>query len=74
LLDEVGVAAAPGVDFDPVDGHRFIRFSFAGSTAAVEGALEALERFLALTLTALESAVWPGNTPDALIVPSMDPN
>jgi aspartate/methionine/tyrosine aminotransferase len=49
LLDEAGVAAAPGVDFDPVDGHRFIRFSFAGSAAAVEGALEALERFLART-------------------------
>jgi aspartate/methionine/tyrosine aminotransferase len=46
LLDEAGVAAAPGVDFDPVDGHRFIRFSFAGSTATVTGALEALGRFL----------------------------
>ena len=46
LLDEVGVAAAPGIDFDPVDGHRFIRFSVAGATATVEGALAALERFL----------------------------
>jgi aspartate/methionine/tyrosine aminotransferase len=46
LLDQVGVAAAPGVDFDQVDGHRFLRFSFAGSTAGVSGALGALETFL----------------------------
>lgn len=46
LLSQAGVAAAPGVDFDVVDGHRFIRFSFAGSTATIEGALDALERFL----------------------------
>ena len=39
LLDETGVATAPGIDFDPVDGHRFIRFSFAVSTAEVEEAL-----------------------------------
>ena len=25
-----GVALAPGIDFDPVDGHRCVRFSFAG--------------------------------------------
>ncbi|MDQ2795813.1 MAG: pyridoxal phosphate-dependent aminotransferase [Actinomycetota bacterium] len=30
LLDEAGVAVAPGVDFDPVDGGRFIRMCFAG--------------------------------------------
>ena len=46
LLAQTGVAAAPGVDFDVVDGHRFIRFSFAGSTETIEGALVALERFL----------------------------
>ena len=46
LLAETGVAAAPGIDFDPVDGHRFLRFSFAGSTSAVTGALDALQAFL----------------------------
>ncbi len=46
LLDEAGVAAAPGIDFDPVDGHRFVRFSFAGATATVDGALAALRAFL----------------------------
>ncbi|WP_397423428.1 aminotransferase class I/II-fold pyridoxal phosphate-dependent enzyme, partial [Phenylobacterium sp.] len=29
LLLDTGVATAPGIDFDPVDGHRFIRLSFA---------------------------------------------
>jgi aspartate/methionine/tyrosine aminotransferase len=39
LLRDTGVAAAPGVDFDPVLGHRFVRFSFAVSTAEIEEAL-----------------------------------
>lgn len=43
LLRETGVATAPGVDFDPVNGHRFIRFSFAVSTAEVAEAIRRLE-------------------------------
>ncbi len=46
LLDEVGVAAAPGIDFDQVDGHRSMRMSFAGSTSTITGGLAALGRFL----------------------------
>ena len=38
LLRETGVAVAPGIDFDPIDGHRFIRFSFAGATSDIEEA------------------------------------
>ncbi|MBM3492441.1 MAG: pyridoxal phosphate-dependent aminotransferase [Alphaproteobacteria bacterium] len=33
MLSETGVAATPGVDFDPVDGHKTMRFCYAGSTA-----------------------------------------
>lgn len=33
MLAETGVAATPGTDFDPFEGHRTMRFSFAGSTA-----------------------------------------
>ncbi|MBI3503933.1 MAG: aminotransferase class I/II-fold pyridoxal phosphate-dependent enzyme [Proteobacteria bacterium] len=33
MLDEAGVAATPGVDFDPARGNRFVRFSFAGTMA-----------------------------------------
>jgi aspartate/methionine/tyrosine aminotransferase len=39
LLVDTGVATAPGVDFDPIDGHRHLRFSFAVSTREVEDAL-----------------------------------
>jgi aspartate/methionine/tyrosine aminotransferase len=42
LLADTGLAVAPGADFDPVDGWRWIRLSFAGSTADIE---EALRRF-----------------------------
>lgn len=47
MLRETGVATAPGIDFDPVDGNRFVRFSFAVSTAEVQEALARLEPWLA---------------------------
>jgi aspartate/methionine/tyrosine aminotransferase len=31
ILQDTGVAITPGVDFDPRQGHRFVRFSYAGS-------------------------------------------
>lgn len=39
LLRETGVAIAPGIDFDPVLGHRFVRFSFAVATPLIEDAI-----------------------------------
>ena len=54
LLRETGVATAPGVDFDPVNGHRFIRFSFAVSTAQVEDALNRVKPFFAARTAAAE--------------------
>ncbi|WP_293899002.1 aminotransferase class I/II-fold pyridoxal phosphate-dependent enzyme [Phenylobacterium sp.] len=42
LLQDTGVAAAPGIDFDPVDGRRFIRLSFAVSTPQIEEAIRRL--------------------------------
>jgi aspartate/methionine/tyrosine aminotransferase len=32
MLMETGVATTPGLDFDAEQGHRFVRFSFAGAT------------------------------------------
>jgi aspartate/methionine/tyrosine aminotransferase len=46
LLAETGIAVAPGVDFDPVDGGRFIRLSFAGATEAIRETLARLEAWL----------------------------
>lgn len=40
LLLDTGVATAPGVDFDPVQGHRFLRFSFAVSTPQTRDAID----------------------------------
>ncbi|WP_421759760.1 pyridoxal phosphate-dependent aminotransferase [Devosia sp.] len=46
LLDEVAVAATPGIDFDRLNGHRFVRFSYAGTRATIDEALGRLEGFL----------------------------
>jgi aspartate/methionine/tyrosine aminotransferase len=46
VLAHTGVAITPGVDFDPVDGHRFVRLSFAGTTAEVTEALDRLRNYL----------------------------
>jgi len=46
MLAECGVAATPGLDFDPVRGKAYIRLSFAGSTDVIEAAVEALKGWL----------------------------
>ena len=46
MLAETGVAAAPGIDFDPVDGHRFVRFTFAPQPAVLTAALAALRSWI----------------------------
>ncbi|MDI6910497.1 pyridoxal phosphate-dependent aminotransferase [Nocardioides sp.] len=46
LLARTGVALAPGIDFDTVDGPRFVRLSFAGPGADIELALERLSTVL----------------------------
>ncbi|CAN5307083.1 aminotransferase class I/II-fold pyridoxal phosphate-dependent enzyme [soil metagenome] len=47
LLLDTGVATAPGIDFDPVDGYHFMRFSFAVSTDRVEEALRRMTPWFA---------------------------
>ena len=42
LLAETGVAVTPGLDFDPVNGGDWVRFSFAGSTESVAEAARRL--------------------------------
>ena len=46
LLARTGVAVAPGIDFDTVDGGRFVRFSFAGPGTDIEVALDRLAAVL----------------------------
>jgi aspartate/methionine/tyrosine aminotransferase len=47
LLTETGVAIAPGIDFDPIEGHRYLRFSFAVSTPLIVEAVSRMEPWFA---------------------------
>lgn len=46
LLDETGVATAPGIDFDTRRGHEFVRLSFAGSGTEIQEGLSRLGAWL----------------------------
>jgi aspartate/methionine/tyrosine aminotransferase len=46
MLNEAGVAATPGIDFDPVNGHNFLRFCYAGSGAEMHEAVERIGNWL----------------------------
>ncbi len=45
ILDETGVALAPGADFDSVAGHRFVRLAFCGPHQQMVKAGERLQRW-----------------------------
>lgn len=49
MLAEAHVAATPGLDFDTVEGHRFMRFSYAGDVGDMVEATNRIERWLADT-------------------------
>jgi aspartate/methionine/tyrosine aminotransferase len=46
MLEKAHVAATPGIDFDPVHGHRFIRFSYARSADEMREAVTRIARWL----------------------------
>ena len=46
MLAEINVAVTPGLDFDPIEGHRALRFSYAGSNAEIEEAVERMAAWL----------------------------
>lgn len=47
VLAATGVAIAPGIDFDPVEGHHKVRFSLCGQTAELNEAIDRLVAYLA---------------------------
>jgi aspartate/methionine/tyrosine aminotransferase len=47
MLEEAGVAATPGIDFDPRDGRHFLRFCYAGSAAEMHEAVARIKDWLA---------------------------
>ncbi|MEX0752697.1 MAG: aminotransferase class I/II-fold pyridoxal phosphate-dependent enzyme, partial [Xanthobacteraceae bacterium] len=46
MLEEAGVAATPGVDFDPLRGREFLRFCYAGSAADMREAVQRIGEWL----------------------------
>ncbi len=46
MLEAIDVAATPGGDFDPVDGHRTMRLSYAGSPDDIAEATDRIARWL----------------------------
>jgi aspartate/methionine/tyrosine aminotransferase len=46
MLEEAGVAATPGIDFDPVHGKEFMRFCYAGSSEDVREAITRIGNWL----------------------------
>ncbi len=46
ILAEAGVAVTPGLDFDPVEGHKWLRFSYARGTADIVEGVARLQSFM----------------------------
>jgi aspartate/methionine/tyrosine aminotransferase len=46
MLEQAGIAASPGVDFDRGRGHHFVRFSYCGPEADVEEAARRLTAWM----------------------------
>src|SRR5271169_5073831 len=46
MLEKAHVAATPGIDFDPLHGHRFIRFCYARSADEMREAVARIARWL----------------------------
>jgi len=49
MLDETHVAVTPGIDFDPINGKKFIRFCYAGSATEMREAVERIGAWLRST-------------------------
>ena len=46
MLEEAGVAATPGADFDPLHGKNFVRLCYAGSRAEMHEAVQRIGKWL----------------------------
>jgi aspartate/methionine/tyrosine aminotransferase len=46
MLEQAHVAATPGIDFDPVHGRQFIRFSYARSAGEMRDAVSRIAQWL----------------------------
>jgi aspartate/methionine/tyrosine aminotransferase len=46
MLEEAGVAATPGVDFDPINGRKYLRLCYAGTPDDMREAVQRIGRWL----------------------------
>ena len=46
LRNEIHIAPVSGLDFDPIDGRSYMRFSFAGKESDIRSAMERLEGWI----------------------------
>ena len=46
MLEKARVAATPGVDFDPIHGRAFVRFSYARSSDEMGEAVSRIAKWL----------------------------
>jgi aspartate/methionine/tyrosine aminotransferase len=46
MLAEINVAATPGLDFDPLEGNRTMRMSYAGAETEIAEAAERMAAWL----------------------------
>lgn len=46
LLDEINVALTPGADFDTIEGHKWMRFSFAGDHDRIADGFNRIEAWI----------------------------
>lgn len=60
LLEDTGVVTAPGIDFDPENGHHFMRFSFAVSTEEVQRAIALMKPWFAARAAEAKAAATEG--------------
>ena len=45
MLNEIGVAVAPGIDFDPFEGKKFIRIAFSRPLRDIKAAIERIKNW-----------------------------
>ncbi len=46
ILDQAGVAITPGLDFDPQEGHKWLRLSYARATDDIAEGMRRLKKFM----------------------------
>lgn len=74
LLHDTGVAVAPGLDFDPINGNGFIRFSFAASSDLITDAIRCIAPWCSVNPLLLSTSKMSSPSPTIEIGGATVPN